>query len=267
MSMLDASGLTMEQRLHFSEHGWVLLEEVFDAERCRAYIDAIDRDLGYHGEAWETATTVHWLSSLHLYGSIYLEWLRTPGVVEANRQLIDVHEMRVDGLSAAKTDPHPDRHDRREAVLDTTKWGWHRDFDNPKNMLRTDPDDPRLLYATDVVNVTYLTPMSPENGSTAFFDKSHIVPGSYDVVKEQCEVIQPEGPAGSMVIFAESLMHTGTPVVSETPRYALFYDFIAPWFAHNGFYELPKVWQRGLRDADLRELFASPDRVTQAEVS
>ncbi len=37
------TGLSEEQLVHFSEHGWVLLEAVLDEDACQAYIRALDR--------------------------------------------------------------------------------------------------------------------------------------------------------------------------------------------------------------------------------
>jgi hypothetical protein len=262
MSALGAEGLTLDQRLHFSEHGWLLLESVLDADQCQTYIDALDRDLRYHRDDYELPKNrINWLSNLHLHSNVYLDWLKVPGLVEANRRLMGPGvKMRIDGLTGAVTEPHPDRHERRDAMLDEAGWYWHRDFNEPAVVMRADPDDPRLLYANDIVSITYLTPVSPENGSTAFLDKSHVVAGDYSVVKERCQSLQLEAPAGSIVIFCESLMHSGVPVLSETPRYALLYDFCAHWYAHLPDYKLPASWAQHLRDDELRELFVGPSR-------
>ena len=74
--------------------------------------------------------------------------------------------------------------------MDPETWGWHRGF-RPKWALFPDDDDPRLVNCLYTTNISYLTPVSAGNGSTAVLDGSHRLEGERQSLLSQCELVQP----------------------------------------------------------------------------
>jgi hypothetical protein len=57
-------------------------------------------------------------------------------------------------------------------------------------------------------------------------------------------------------MFSETLLHTGTPIVSEKTRYVLINHFILPWMAGDPHLQVPPGWEENLRDEELKDLFS-----------
>jgi hypothetical protein len=255
---LTAQGLSPDQVEHFGKHGWVLLEGVLDADQCQTYVDAIDRSFTYYFDSSpEEKMQVKRLRNTQLLGNVYLDWFKLPGILEANRQLLGVRRPRVSFTVGAITPPHPNRNERREELLDPDLWKWHREFDHPANGLfqRNGDTPPRAAY---VGNITFITPASAEDGATAVLDGSHLLEGDYQSLKGQCPIVQAEGPAGSVFMFSETLIHTAVPVVADRSRYVLINHLVMPWMAGDPNLQVPDGWVKHLRDEELRDLFSPP---------
>jgi ectoine hydroxylase-related dioxygenase (phytanoyl-CoA dioxygenase family) len=110
-----------------------------------------------------------------------------------------------------------------------------------------------------VGNITYLTSVSAGNGSTAVLDGSHKLEGDYASLKDQCAVAHAEGPAGCVLFFSETLVHTAVPIVTEQTRYAMIFHFTTAWLADWPGFEAPRSFVAGLNDEKLRTLFAAPN--------
>ncbi len=256
---LQPTGLTWEQQAHFAEHGWVVLDSVFTADECASYIAALERAmepiehpvdaLGYPGRQ---------VQSPIVHDPFFLTWFAVPGLLEAHRQLIGVESIRLNDHKGVTNLPHPDRHAVRAELRDFTQWDWHRDF-LPKWGLRRRDDDPRLINSVSVTSATFLTPASPEHGSTAFLDGSHLAEGHVPPLGNGERIHQVTAPAGSVILFSESLWHSTVPVTAEEPRYVIFTWLTAPWLATD-----PEMQQAllpyadRLADRELRDLFVAP---------
>jgi phytanoyl-CoA dioxygenase PhyH len=259
MNTLVQTGLTTEQHEHFTEHGWVLLENVLDTQQCQTYIDAIDECLDYYDDAWVESGNVDWLYNLHLRSPRFLDWFKLPGMIAGIERLVGTDSIHVINTVAAVTEPHPDRHDRREALADQSTWGWHRAFSNPRHVSSQDATNPHLLNSGMVIAFTYLTPVAAEHGVTAILDMSHTLDGTPDELRARCDVVQLEAAPGCVLLFTESLVHSSAPVLSDVTRYALIYDFVPTWWIQNSAFEAPPMWTKSLRDEDVRRLFARGD--------
>lgn len=255
MSTLEVTGLASEQLTHFAEHGWVLLDSVLDGDQCRAYIEALEEDVAYHCDPdWDTED-VRWLPNLHLHGTRYLRWFELPGMMEVTRQLIGVEKPRVSTSLGVVTNPHPERHARRDELMNPDSWEWHREFGRPRNGLLADGAGWHG-GVTSLGSITFLSGAAQETGATAALDGSHRLEGDYASLKARCPVVQAEGPPGSVFFFTETLLHTNVPIVSENTRYVLINHFIIPWLARATTAEVPPGWAKGLRDDRLRSLYA-----------
>jgi hypothetical protein len=263
---IAAEGLSSDQLKHFADHGWVLVEDAVNADRRSAYMEAIDRSLSYWNWPVTLSTQVGKLHNTQLLGDIYLEWLKLPGILESNRQLLGVRRPRVAFMTAQASSPHSERRERRSELLDPDRWDWHRAFGHPHNGLFQRNGD-RRVRAAYVGNISFLTGATAGDGVTAVLDGSHRLAGDYASLKGQCSVVQPDAPAGSVFMFSETLLHTATPIVSEKTRYVLINHFVVPWMAADPHLQIPPGWEDNLRDQELRGLFSPRFEGDQGEAS
>jgi len=220
--------LTRDQLEFFADHGWIVLDDVFDAARCAAFRAGLDRMAATRrhsgGSCAQTVVVTHAVFD----DPLFLAWLREPRILEANAQIIG-DRLRFQGDNAFIRVPHPDRATRRDELMDPDTWGWHRGL-RPRQGNHAH-DDPRLIACTFLNNITYLTDVAAGDGATAFLDGSHLHEGDYGTLKARCPIVQPTVRAGSIVLFTETLIHGAVPIVSERTRYCQFHGFVPrfPW--------------------------------------
>jgi hypothetical protein len=266
-SGLAATGLTESQLLHFTEHGWVLVESAIDPDLCRRCINAID---GIHARytvgpsGYDSDRGYSWgYREPQMLDPTFFDTYTIPGFHEAVSQLVGHPKPRYLSSTAALHLPDPERTIDRASLLDRRSWGWHRDH-RPKELIVTHETDPRLVNALMINAAMYFVPISPEDGVTAFLDGSHRYAGPdfasdldvYEGVGEQFTTVQPTGAAGSIVFFCEALFHTATNVLSEQTRYTTFNWLGAPWFAREDNGRTP-YWHDRFTNERLLSLFRS----------
>ena len=251
--------LTYEQHVHFSDHGWVLLEDVLDGRQCSEYIDALDRFARTRlpldpSAALHITPELSYVDHLVLYDDLFLDWLRLPGILEANRQLVGARVQLAHSHAHIKR-PHPERATRAEELGDyvAKKELWHREL-RPKWGTFAHDHDPRLVNCSYINNITYLTAVRPGDGGTAVLDGSHKLEGDYESLKGVCEVREMNANAGSVLLFTESLIHSGMPILSENTRYNMYYGFVPPWYRPAPGFEVPAKLAGAIADEELREL-------------
>ncbi|HYE05591.1 MAG TPA: hypothetical protein VEL07_08665, partial [Planctomycetota bacterium] len=117
--------LTRDQLEFFADHGWIVLDDVFDAARCAAFRAGLDRMAATRrhsgGSCAQTVVVTHAVFD----DPLFLAWLREPRILEANAQIIG-DRLRFQGDNAFIRVPHPDRATRRDELMDPDTWGWHR---------------------------------------------------------------------------------------------------------------------------------------------
>jgi hypothetical protein len=251
--------LTYDERSHFSDHGWVLLDGIFSEDQCRAYIGAMDHFARTRRSTDPSAAKglideMTYVDNLVLYDDIFLEWLKAPGILDANRQLIGAGVRLAHSHAHIKT-PHPDRTTRRAelANYEGNKESWHREL-RPKWGTFAHDEDSRLVNCTYLNNITYLTPVEPGDGGTAVLDGSHRLEGDYRSLKSSCPVREMTAPAGSVLIFTESLIHSGRPILSENTRYNMYYGFVPPWYNVWPGFDVPDLIVDAIADEELRDI-------------
>ena len=152
------------------------------------------------------------------------------------------------------TGPDPGRAEKRDALRDPDTWGWHRGF-RPKWGVFPDDADDSLINCLFMRDIIYLTDVGPGDGGSAVLSGSHRLEGDYASLKDQCEVVEAECPAGSVLLFSETLIHSAVPIVTDNTRYAMFFGFSPPWVRanHDGFL-IPKETLQSIRNEKLRAI-------------
>jgi len=245
------------QLKHFSEHGWLIREGVFDhvfMDACKA---AMDETAANH-EARTSDDEHIFMMAIANHHQRFRDCLLHPILLEDSRQLMGT------GLRHRATwmiikQPHTERHDKRDNLLDPENLNWHRDM-RPKWGTYPHDDDPELMNCILINCMIPVTDIGPDDGGTMALDGSHTVEGDAKAVMEQCPVVQFEAPRGSVIYFSETLMHTAVPILSERPRYVMFYAFVPPWFEVWQGCDVPQAIVDAYDDEALRSIIGGNDR-------
>lgn len=249
--------LTKQQIRTFSETGWVLIENAFSAEQVEHWKRCLDRLHAAFASEWVHKGQVpvgrSRVDNLVLLEPTIRDLLVSPVIHDSNRQLLGTAMHYLESYSWL-IEPHAERAERREALRDPDSWGWHRGF-RPKWGIFPDDADADRVNCLFMRNIIYVTDVSPGDGGSAVLSGSHRLEGDYKSLKDQCEVVEVTAPAGSLLLFSETLLHSGVPIVSDRTRYAFFFGLSAPWVRanHDGFL-IPDATLRSIRDEKLRNI-------------
>lgn len=245
--------LSDQQLRHFSDHGWLLLNGAVSPDRCATYVSTINR-LVEHWTVKEDRYRVV-LDQILLMDESFVDWLRTPGVLGAVRQLMGAQPF----LASAKASIGLPQAGHAEAKQDPSRpstWGWHRGM-RPKWTLVPRDDNPDLVQSAWINTITYLTAVDGNTGGTPVLDGSHKddaswkgwhSSGDYEALITQYPLVRTEAGAGSVLLFSEALFHAVPPVLSEFPSYKLVFGFWPTW------------WNRTSRAAPTSYAQLVPDR-------
>ena len=248
--------LTYDGLLHFSEHGWVLEEDVLNTKQIESYKSALDKQAQYLRAIFHTDDDeITNIDCMVNFDPIFREWIMIPQVLEANRQLMGA-QIKYEVSHAMIKKPHPDRRSRREELTDPDKMGWHRGL-RPKWGVFPHDEDPKLINCTFLNNITYLTDVAAGDGGTMVLDGSHKMEGSYETLKEKCPIFELTALAGSILHFSETLLHSGVPILSENIRYTMFYGFTPSWYVNWPGSEVPQFVIDSVKDDELRGILGA----------
>jgi len=247
--------LTHSQLLHFSQHGWVLIPQAFHSSQVEAYKQGLDR-LSRTRRAYEPGDDVELIvvDNMVIHDSLFMEWFENTRVIQANKQILGA-QLRFQGVNAHIKRPHPERHLRAEELSDPDTFNWHRGL-RPKWGNFAHDSDAALMNCAFLNNITYLTDVSPGKGSTLLLDGSHRLEGDYHSLKNQCPVVAVEAKAGDVLLFTETLIHSGAPILSETVRYNMYFGFTPPWFCSWPGMEVPKVTVDSVINEEVRNILS-----------
>ena len=109
--------------------------------------------------------------------------------------------------------------------------------------------DPTLHNYRFLNNITYLSDVHPGDGGTAVLDGSHVCEGTYAQLRDHFPVVELTAPAGSVLHFTETLIHTGVPITGENTRYAMFLGFTPKWYV---------AWPQSAGQKELAEQVTDP---------
>ena len=208
----------------FDAQGFVILREAFDADRCRRYLAELDRLFEHsYEDAWlqredvRGQTTVQLsegqrrINGLPLWTDIFDEVISFAPVVARLRRWMQ-HPQLVNTWAIEKTAGAP--------------WGgWHRGLN---------PDDYSVRggkIRTRMLNCVYLlTDNGDEDGCLVVVPGAHKseidLPLSEYRSKELPGSLRATGKAGDIVMFSETLLHTGALKTTTQRRTNLYFNYI-----------------------------------------
>ena len=241
--------LTPEEIARFDEQGYLFRpscfppEEVSVLRRAADEVYAMDRK-----EVWrESNGAARTAFAAHTYHEAFRRLGRHPRLVEPVMQLVDgpvyMHQYKVNA----------------KAAFDGEIWQWHQDFGT---WHRDDEmPEPRAMNIA-----VFLDEVTAANGPLLFLPKSHkqgVFEAGHDLetttyplwtldratvtrLAEQGGCVAPTGPAGSMIVFASTLVHASAPNISPLNRSIVYLSlchvdnhirrFKRPeWVAHRDF--------------------------------
>lgn len=229
--------LTSAQRLHFDIYGFVLLDRVLtpdEVTRMKAAVYRVktlsDDDLRAH-RIYSRRRGDWYLHAGHLleYDPALLAFATHPKLVPLVEEVVG-GTVRIEETEAIinRRDPEADVAAlRRRGVNPTnfhtgTRHGWGT-YEEQHN-----------FHALFVKTLAYLTDVGPEDGGTT------VIPGSHRLSRPQDEIVaaamqdrarllyQVQAAAGSVLLFAESLVHCTTQIISDTERVILVTGYTPP---------------------------------------
>ncbi|MCY4400989.1 MAG: phytanoyl-CoA dioxygenase family protein [Candidatus Poribacteria bacterium] len=226
--------LTPAQRLHFDIYGFVLLENVLtsdEIERMKSALYRIKDDQDLDGTRvylnWRGEHHAH-MGNLVEYDSALLEYASHPKLVPLVEEVVggnvrlEETEAIINKRSAeANLEELHQRRYNPTGFHRGTKHGWGTYMEQDK------------FHCIFVKTLAYLTDVGPDDGGTC------VIPGSHRLTWNQSEMIeaalsddslihQVEASAGSVLLFAEALIHSTTAIRSDNERVILIAGYTPP---------------------------------------
>ena len=226
--------LTPAQRLHFDIYGFVLLADVLNSDEIRRMKDALYR-IKADENLDDKRVYARWRGEHHVqlgnlveYDSALLDYAVHPKLVPLVEEVVG-GAVRLEETEAIINSRNPDvnvaeLHKRRynpTGFHRGTKHGWGTYIEQNK------------FHCIFVKTLAYLTDVGPDDGGTC------VIPGSHRLTWNQNEMIeaaladdklihQVEASAGSVLLFAESLVHSTTAIRSDVERVILIAGYTPP---------------------------------------
>jgi hypothetical protein len=258
-------GLTLSQRFHFDAYGFVLLENILTPEETARMRDALYRmkaepDLSAR-RIYTHKRGDHFQLFGHLveYDPALLEYAAHPKLIPLVEEVVG-GSVRLEETEAIINRRRPDADLdtlRRRRVNPTgfhtgTRHGWGTYIEHNR------------FHCLFVKTLAYLTDVGPEDGGTA------VIPGSHRMSWSQKEMIEAAmederlitqivAPAGSVLLFAESLIHSTTEILSERERVILVSGYTPTMFQEWQGNEISPEFAAALPDS-IRPLITGSDK-------
>lgn len=233
----DAAGtgnltLSPTQRLQLDIYGFVLLENVLAADEVARMKDALYRlkaepDPASHG-VYTNQRADHFfhVGNLVGYDPALLDYATHPRLIPLVEEFVG-GQVRVEETEAIINRRDPSSVSSSAARVEPlsfhtgTQYGWGTYHQN------------HHFHCLFVKTLAYLTDVGPDDGGTAVIPGSHRlswpVPEIIEAATQDERLIhQVEATAGSVLLFAESLVHSSTAVRSDNERVVLITGYTPP---------------------------------------
>lgn len=219
--------LTPAQRYSFDLHGYVVVPNVFTRDECETIREAMQRlkrDLiaanpddpkkaVVRGANFEMFLPHHaFMANFYEYDDALLNYACHPRIVGMCEEVLGC-DARITELNA-----HLNSKDPNANFSEPPKYGFHTGVDIAFGSHKRNG----LYHCNFVKALTNLTDMGPDDGGTAVIVGSHKVDdyqGALAAAKEDASLIhQVVAPAGSVLLFPETLIHATGRIKSDRER-------------------------------------------------
>ena len=245
---LPFPALTPGQRLHLEVHGYVIHEELVSAQRVKVLRDTIyEMEAKYRATGELPGPDCHlsaasqqvWrLDNLPHLAPCFFDYLTDPWIVGM------AEEITGGGVRLEQSDAHVRR------PVEAEQYGFHRGiyggFSHTGN---------GLYHFTFVKALTNLTDLGPDDGGTTVIAGTHKIGrevADRDIIEAAMEdprlIHQVEAPAGSTLLFYESLMHSHGIIRSDRDRVLIIGGYTPTMFQTWRGYEPNAAFVAGLSD-------------------
>ena len=230
--------LTPAQRLHIEIYGYVIIENVLSASEVNALKDTlygIEDDFRRTGElpgpnCFNTSTTENFfrIDNLPHLAPCFFDYLTKPFIVGMAEEIIG-------GRARLQ---QSDAHIRRPVPDEDRRYGFHRGI-NPAY----EHYDKGLYHFSFIKALTNLTDLGPDDGGTTVIAGTHKVPTDIPqeaivaaAMEDPSMIHQVEAPAGSTLLFYESLVHAAGIIKSDKDRLLILGGYMPtmfqPWMVY-----------------------------------
>ena len=230
--------LTPAQRLHIEIYGYVIIENVLSASEVNALKDTlygIEDDFRRTGElpgpnCFNTSTTENFfrIDNLPHLAPCFFDYLTKPFIVGMAEEIIG-------GRARLQ---QSDAHIRRPVPNEDRRYGFHRGI-NPAY----EHYDKGLYHFSFIKALTNLTDLGPDDGGTTVIAGTHKVPTDIPqeaivaaAMEDPSMIHQVEAPAGSTLLFYESLVHAAGIIKSDKDRLLILGGYMPtmfqPWMGY-----------------------------------
>lgn len=258
-----AAPLSLAQRLHFDVYGFVLLpkvltaHEVTDLRRALGRLNADPQPAASRVYLNQDQPHIRHFGNLLEYDAAFLHYATHPTLVEAAAVTVG-GPVRIEEVEAIVN--------RRAASADVA--ALRRERSRPRGFHAGTQhgwgtfEEDHHFHCLFVKTLAYLTDVGPEDGGTA------VIPGSHRLTWPRDEVIraahsdpqlvhQVEAAVGSVLLFAESLIHSTTTITSENERMVIIAGYTPPMMQVWPGNEVSPEFIQGL-GPEMRQLVAPP---------
>jgi ectoine hydroxylase-related dioxygenase (phytanoyl-CoA dioxygenase family) len=230
--------LTPAQRLHIEIYGYTIIENVLNQSEINSIKDTLYRiedDFRRTGElpgpsCFNTSTTEEFfrIDNLPHLAPCFFDYITHPHIVGMAEEIIG-------GPARLQ---QSDAHIRRPKKEKPLKYGFHRGI-NPAYSHY----DNGLYHFSFVKALTNLTDLGPDDGGTTVIAGTHKVPTTVSqeaiinaALEDPSMIHQVEAPAGSTLLFYESLIHAAGIIKSDKDRLLILGGYMPTMFqAWNGY--------------------------------
>ncbi|MFT5087122.1 MAG: ectoine hydroxylase-related dioxygenase (phytanoyl-CoA dioxygenase family) [Candidatus Latescibacterota bacterium] len=224
--------LTPAQRLHIEIYGYVIIENVLAQDEISALTDTlygIEDDFRRTGElpgpnCFNTSTTENFfrIDNLPHLAPCFFDYLTKPFIVGIAEEIIG-------GRARLQ---QSDAHIRRRVPDEDQRYGFHRGI-NPAY----EHYDKGLYHFSFIKALTNLTDLGPDDGGTTVIAGTHKVPTDIPqeaiisaALADPSMIHQVEAPAGSTLLFYESLVHAAGIIKSDKDRLLILGGYMPTMF-------------------------------------
>lgn len=228
--------LTLSQRFHFNAYGYVLLENVLTPEEVSGLKDALykmkdDPDLEAKRIYARPKEDHHLLlGNLVEYDPALLSYAAHPKLIPLVEEIVG-GSVRLEETEAIINRRNPDIDDQTLASRRKHPTGFHRGTTPTWGCY----EEEGKFHCLFVKTLAYLTDVGPNDGGTCVIPGSHRITWKKDTMVQAAMedpteklIHQIEASAGSVLLFAESLIHSTTQIKSDTERIILVSGYTPP---------------------------------------